>query len=71
MRFDVKTTLKIKGMHCESCKLLIEDICKETKGVKSCTVDFKKGTAVVEHDGADIKLIKKEIEKVGKYKVVI
>jgi len=67
----VKTTLKIKGMHCESCKLLIEDICKETKGVKSCTVDFKSGTAVVEHDGADIKLIKKEIEKVGKYKVVI
>jgi len=65
----MKTILNIKGMHCESCKLLIEDVCKDVKGVTSCAVDFKKGTAVVEHDDVDIKLIKKEIEKLGKYKV--
>jgi len=66
----MKTILTIKGLHCESCKVLIEDICKETKGVTSCNVDVKKGTAAIEHKNADVKNIKKEIEKIGEYKVV-
>ena len=67
----MKTILKIQGMHCESCKLLIEEVAQEIKGVKSCTVDVKKGTAVIEHEKADMSLLKKEIEKLGTYKVTI
>jgi len=33
--------INIKGTHCKSCKLLIEDVCKDIKGVKSCCVDSK------------------------------
>ena len=28
----MKTTLTIKGTHCNSCKALIEDVCKEILG---------------------------------------
>ncbi|HLD33920.1 MAG TPA: heavy metal-associated domain-containing protein [Candidatus Nanoarchaeia archaeon] len=67
----MRTILKIAGMHCESCKVLIEEVAAEIKGVTSCTVDVKKGTAVVEHDKADMNLLKKEIEKLGTYTVTI
>ncbi|MEK6899617.1 MAG: heavy metal-associated domain-containing protein [Nanoarchaeota archaeon] len=66
----MKTTITIKGMHCKSCKMLIEDACSEIAGVKSCTVDFNTGKAVIEHDGKlDLKKVKKEIEGLGEYKV--
>ncbi|MEK6863349.1 MAG: heavy metal-associated domain-containing protein [Nanoarchaeota archaeon] len=66
----MKTILLIKGMHCKSCKMLIEDACSEIAGVKSCSVDFKAGKMVVEHDGTlDLKKLKKEIEGLGKYKI--
>lgn len=67
----MKTMLSIKGMHCESCKILIEEVCAEIKGVKSCIVDVKKGTVIIDHDKADVNAIKIEIEKLGKYKVTI
>lgn len=66
----MKTTITIKGTHCNSCKLLIEDICKDAEGVKSCSVDFKTGKTTIEHDTkTDLKKIKFEIEKAGYYKV--
>lgn len=67
----MKTSFMVKGTHCNSCKLLIEDVCNEIKGVQSCTVDFKTGKAVLEHDGTvDLNKVKKEIEALGKYKVI-
>lgn len=67
----MKTIWTIKGTHCNSCKMLIEDVCSETKGVSSGLLDFKSGKLVLEHDGsADLKTLKKEIEKLGTYKVV-
>lgn len=68
----MKTTLTVKGMHCQSCKVLIEDVCSEIVGVKSCTLDFKSGKLVVEHEqGLDMKRVKKEIEGAGEYKVTL
>ena len=68
----MKTTLTVKGMHCQSCKVLIEDVCAEIAGVKSCTLDFKSGKLVVEHEpGFDMKKVKKEIEAAGEYKVIV
>ncbi len=66
----MKKTLKIQGMHCASCKAVIEDVARETKGVKDCTVDAAKGTATVEYEGSvDWQALKKEIERLGNYKV--
>ena len=65
-----KTTIIIRGTHCPSCKALIEDVCKDSKWVKSCNVDYKSGKTEIEHDDKfDLNLFKKEIEGLGKYKV--
>ena len=67
----MKTTFTVKGTHCNSCKILIEDACSEFKGVKSCSVDLKSGKVVLEHaDKIDLQKLKKEIESLGEYKVV-
>lgn len=66
----MKTTITIKGTHCESCKALIEDVCKEIPGIISCNVDYKTGKTIIEHDEElDWKKFKKEIESLGEYKV--
>jgi len=67
----MKTTFTVKGTHCNSCKILIEEACSEIKGIKSCQLDLKSGKAVLEHDGnIDLKKLKREIESLGEYKVV-
>jgi len=67
----MKTEFIVTGMHCASCKSLIEDICKETKGVTKCNVDLKSGKVKIDHtEKVDMKNIKKEIESLGdEYKV--
>ncbi len=62
------TTITIKGTHCNSCKLLIEDVCKEIKGAQSCTVNFETGETVIEHDeNFDWGAFEKELESFGEY----
>lgn len=66
----MKTNITIKGTHCTSCKALIEDVCKEFKGIISCNVDYKTGKTVIEHkENLDFKKFKKEVEGLGEYKV--
>lgn len=60
---------KISGIHCASCKALIEDACGDIAGIKSCEVDMDGSLAIVEHDDSvDASLIKKEVESLGAYK---
>ena len=67
-----KTTITIKGTHCTACKALIEDVCKDIKGVKSCNVDYETGKTEIEHENNfDINLFKKEIENLKIYKVIL
>ena len=63
-----KITLKVKGMHCKSCSMLIEDALEDL-GVKS-KVDSDKGIAIVEFDESKVseKTIKKTIKGEG-YKI--
>lgn len=66
----MKTILTIKGTHCNSCKILIEDVCKEIPGIQSCMVDFQTGKTEVEHDdNVDWNKFQKEIESLGQYKI--
>lgn len=68
----MKTNFIVKGTHCESCKALIEDVCKEIDGVTSCTANFKTGKVEVEHSKQlDMKALKKEIEGLGEYNVIL
>lgn len=68
----MKTTITVKGTHCNSCSELIKDVCSEFPEIKKCDVDVKTGKTVIEHDGKlDLKKLKKEIEEVGEYKVVV
>ena len=66
------TIVTIKGLHCISCKILIEDVCKDVKGVKSCCVDVQTGKTLVEYDeNFDFDVLRKEVEKLGQYEVEI
>lgn len=66
----MKTVIKIKGTHCQSCKMLIEDICSEFKEIKSSVLDFKTGRLVIEHNEKfDLSKLKKEIKKLGNYSI--
>jgi copper chaperone CopZ len=66
----MKTTLTIKGTHCNSCKALIEDVCGEIPGINSCNVNFETGITEIEHEeNADWQKFKKEVESLGEYKV--
>jgi sulfite exporter TauE/SafE/copper chaperone CopZ len=59
-----KKHLPIRGMHCRSCELLLEDAIGNIQGVSKVKVDFRKGCATIEH-GADIPS-QQEIEGVVK-----
>lgn len=66
----MKTTLKITGMDCPSCKTLIEDTCKDIPGVKTCDVSFETGIAKVEYDApATPAQIMKEITDLEEFTV--
>lgn len=66
------TKLTITGMHCASCKALIEDVCTDVTGVRSCAVDRDAGTASVEHDDSlDPAVLVDEIRNLGDYGAAI
>ena len=66
------TRLTVTGMHCASCKALIEDVCMEIAGVKSCSVDVAKGEAIIEHDeSVGPSLLAREIEGLGVYRIAL
>lgn len=68
----MKTILNIKGMHCHSCKALIEEVCGDIPGVRTCIVDVGREKAEIDHDdNVDIGIVKKEIEGFGDYHVEI
>lgn len=47
-----KTTVHIRGMHCRSCELLIEDGLSDLPRVKGVSVNHKTGEAVITHRGS-------------------
>jgi len=58
-------TLRISGMHCKSCAILIEEELKEKVG--KVIVSFEKGRAQIEFDPGKIseKDIRKAIKSLG------
>jgi len=62
-----KITLKISGMHCESCAKTIEKALLKEKGIIFSEVNFSLENAIIEYDSKKISLneIKKIIEEAG------
>ncbi|MDD5164936.1 MAG: sulfite exporter TauE/SafE family protein [Candidatus Pacebacteria bacterium] len=56
-----KIILHIKGMHCRSCEILLEQNISEVEGVKKIITNYKKGIAEIEHFGDTPRM--REIEK--------
>jgi copper chaperone CopZ len=68
----MKSEFKVKGFHCKSCKMLVEDVAEDFSEIQSCTVDVDAGKVLVEHaDNFDLKKFKDEIEDLGDYKVEV
>lgn len=61
-----KTTVHIKGMHCRSCEILIEDELLKIPGIEKCVVNHTKGTVEIYHNnGLDEGQIDQAINEVG------
>ena len=68
----MKTTFTVQGTHCQGCKMLIEDVCKDMPGVSDCSVDFSTGKTAIEHDQSmNLDALKQAIEALGKYQVIL
>ena len=48
-----KLEIPIRGMHCKSCEILVEESIKEITGVHSVHVSLKHGTATINYSGAE------------------
>ena len=62
-----KTIVPIKGMHCRSCELLIEDELKNIPGVKKVDVSHKKACAEVYYTNSELKVedVDKAVKNAG------
>lgn len=66
----MQTTFTVQGMHCASCKHLIEDISSEIPGVESASLDENSKILTLTHsDPIDIESLKKEISSAGSYTI--
>lgn len=62
----METTLKVSGMHCPACKMLVEDALNEIKGAKAVSVNHTTGVVTVAYDSnATLEQIKTAIQKEG------
>jgi len=62
--------IKIAGMHCKSCGVLLTDVISEVRGVESAEVDFKSCKAVIRYeDDSVMNEVIKAIKKQG-YSVI-
>ncbi|MFA5106240.1 MAG: heavy-metal-associated domain-containing protein [Candidatus Micrarchaeia archaeon] len=63
----MEKTIKITGMHCASCAMLLTDAINDVKGAKvEAPIDYKSGMAKVSYDSqATLGRIKEAIRKEG------
>jgi copper chaperone CopZ len=46
----METTLKVSGMHCRACNMLIEDAVSEISGAQVLSADYTTGAVTVTYD---------------------
>ena len=62
-----KITVPIKGMHCKSCEILIEEELHEVAGVKKAKADWHHNTVEIKYEGQqpDSAKIEEAIKRAG------
>ncbi len=67
----MKTNLKVHGMHCSSCEVLVKEALTELPGVKTVKVSAAKGEVNLEFDEKQttLDMVKSKIKNEG-YKVI-
>lgn len=48
----METTLKVSGMHCTACTMLVEDAISEIPGARAVSADYTTGAVAVSYDSA-------------------
>ena len=46
----IRCELRAEGMHCTSCRLLIDETVEDLDGVERCTTDVRRGRVVVTYE---------------------
>ncbi len=59
--------LRVQGMHCMSCKQLIEEVLADLQGIQLVKVDFSHQSAAVEYDEQllNIEKVREKITELG------
>ena len=66
----MQTKIKITGLHCASCKVLLEDVAQDVPGVQSCTIDATTGIGNIEHDDSfNFDALVQEVAGLNKYAI--
>ena len=60
-----KITLKVKGMHCPSCEMLVKDSIEDLSGVRDANASFKRGIVEVEGENINLNIIRQIINDEG------
>lgn len=68
----IKKIFPIVGMHCASCKALIEDIVGDVEGVSDVTVNYAAEKMTVSYDESKVEIedLKKAVASAGSYQLV-
>ena len=68
-----KENYKIQGMHCASCKVLIESFLVKLDGISRVKVNYSTGDLYLEYDEKKIGIedIKKTVDSIGEYKLLL
>lgn len=66
-----KLTLQVEGIHCASCKALIEDVVKKRNGVEDARVNVLRKTLSLTYDETktNLDLVAGDVARVGAYRV--
>jgi copper chaperone CopZ len=61
----MQTELKIKGMTCGHCVAHVTKTLQEVPGVQSADVKLEEGSAVVQHQNADVQAMLTAVDDAG------
>jgi len=62
----MKKIVHVEGMHCNSCKVIIEDTVRNIKGVKNANVDLNSHTLEMEYEtDATLREVERKLEEKG------
>jgi len=62
-----RVTLKIDGMECPNCAMILESMEDKLKGVKKAEASYRKAQLIVEYNEAELSIdtIKAEVKRLG------